>query len=126
MRSESAEHRGKVQLTSAIEERQVQMFRVQDRVLVEKLSGRLHHGELEVVVGAVEQGIPYVILDDRQARGLAATYRLNYTGTIGILMLAKSKGLIPRVKPHLDCLGKEGFRLSESLYQHVLKVVGED
>ena len=80
-RNTEREQNGKVQLTSAVEKAEVQLFKVQNQALAEKLSGRLHRGELEVIIGAIELGIPSVILDDRQARGLAETYKLDYTGT---------------------------------------------
>lgn len=118
-------NRGPDQLTTAIEQGMVCRFSVSDHGLVTKLVGRLHVGEVEVVIGAVERGVSMVILDDRQARGLAATYQLEYTGTIGILLLAKSRGLMAQVKPSLDALADEGFRLSESIYAGVLKMAGE-
>ena len=88
----------------------VHSFQVQDQALVEKLSGRLHRGELEVIIGAVEQGISTVILDDRQARMLAKTFKLDCTGTLGVLLTAKAKHLIPEVKKYLDGLSDQGFR----------------
>ena len=62
---------GAEQLKRALQRGGVRAFQVQDHALVEKLSGRLRRGELEVIIGAVEQGISTVILDDRQARMLA-------------------------------------------------------
>lgn len=112
---------GAEQLKSALEQGGVQSFQVQDQSLVEKLSGRLHRGELEVIIGAMEQGISTVILDDRQARMLAKTFKLDCTGTIGILLLAKAKHLIPEVKEHLNGLTDRGFRLSDRLYRQVLE-----
>jgi len=119
------EQKGKAQLTSAVEKGEVQLFKVQNQDLVEKLSGRLHHGELEVIIGAIELGIPSVILDDRQARELAETYKLDYTGTVGLLIMAKTRDLIPEVTTFLDRLEQEGFRLSEDLYRQVLRAAGE-
>ena len=93
---------------------------------VDRLTGRLHRGEVEVVLGAVEQHIPAVILDDRYARGLAATYRLEYTGTLGILLLAKNRGLVERLRPLLDALAGEHFRVSEPLYVEILRAAREE
>ncbi len=124
-RNTEREQNGKVQLTSAVEKAEVQLFKVQNQALAEKLSGRLHRGELEVIIGAIELGIPSVILDDRQARGLAETYKLDYTGTVGLLIMAKSRDLIPEVTTFLDRLAQEGFRLSEDLYRQVLMATGE-
>lgn len=65
---------------------------------METPSGRLHRGEMEVIIGAVEQGDSTVILDDRQARMLAQTVELDCNGTIGILLTAKARDPIPEVK----------------------------
>ena len=36
-----------------------------------------------------------IILDDYRARKIAEKLKLNYTGTIGVIVKAKSKGIIP-------------------------------
>ncbi len=116
---------GARQLKMALERGSVHSFQVRDQRLVEKLSGRLHHGELEVIIGAVEQGISTVILDDRQARALAKTFKLDCTGTVGLLLLAKNRRLLPEVKPYLEGLARQGFRLSDALYRKVLELAEE-
>ncbi|CAB3395370.1 conserved protein of unknown function [Kyrpidia spormannii] len=117
---------GTKELKSAVDNGEVMVFQVQNQALVEKLSGRLHRGELEVIIGALEQGIGTVLLDDRQARQLAKTFRLEYTGTVGILLAAKAKGLIPEIKAYLDALADQGFRLGETLLRQVLKLADEE
>lgn len=116
---------GAKQLKSALQHGGVRSFQVQDQALVEKLLGRLHRGELEVIIGAVEQGISTVILDDRQARMLAKTFKLDCTGTLGVLLTAKAKHLIPEVKKYLDRLSDQGFRLNDRLYREVLEFAKE-
>ncbi|KYP79979.1 DUF3368 domain-containing protein [Ferroacidibacillus organovorans] len=116
---------GATQLKMALDQGEVHHFQVQDQSLVEKLAGRLHRGELEVIIGAVEQGISTVILDDRQARMLAKTFKLDCTGTLGVLLTAKAKHLIPEVKMYLDGLSDQGFRLNERLYREVLEFAKE-
>ncbi|MBX2892866.1 MAG: DUF3368 domain-containing protein [Saprospiraceae bacterium] len=45
---------------------------------------------------------------------------------MGVLKIAKEKGLIPQLKPLLDQLIQEaGFRVSKALYQQILKQEGE-
>ena len=98
----------------------IQRLAVHDQDAVQRQMGRLHRGEVEVVLGAVEYGIPVVLLDDRYARRLAAAYRLEYTETVGLLLLAKRRGMIEEVRPFLAHLRRSGFRMSASLYQEVL------
>jgi predicted nucleic acid-binding protein len=56
------------------------------------------------------------------ARETARHLGLRYIGLIGALVMAKRKGLISAVKPHLDMLRDiAGFRVDAALYTHVLK-----
>ncbi len=64
-------------------------------------------------------------LDDRQARLLAERMGLTVVGTIGVLLRAKEADLIPAVRPLLDTVQSEGFRLGIDLYQAALRLAGE-
>lgn len=65
-------------------------------------------------------------LDEEDAREIADFYGIDKTGTIGILIRAKLEGKIFLLKSVLDELrNKAGFWIKESLFQDVLKVVGE-
>ncbi|MDR2608891.1 MAG: DUF3368 domain-containing protein [Treponema sp.] len=46
-------------------------------------------------------------------------------GTLGILLLAKEKGLINAVKPFLDQLWESPIRISDLLYQDILRLANE-
>jgi len=46
-------------------------------------------------------------------------------GTLGILLRARRAGLILSVRPLLDALIAEGFRIDADLYQEVLNLAGE-
>jgi predicted nucleic acid-binding protein len=49
-----------------------------------------------------------------------------YIGLIGILVEAKHKGLIHKIKPYLDALRDiAGFRVAQELYYRVLQDEGE-
>ena len=103
----------------------MQRLTVHDQDAVQRQMGRLHRGEVEVVWGALEYRIPAVLLDDRYARRLASAYGLEYTGPVGLLLLAKRRGMIDAVRPLLTHLMQEGFRMSASLYQAVLQSAQE-
>lgn len=72
----------------------------------------LGDGESEVLTLAMEHENARVILDDAQARKCAQTLGLRLSGTGGVLVLAKRRGLIPSVAAALDSLAEVGFRLS--------------
>jgi predicted nucleic acid-binding protein len=56
---------------------------------------------------------------------LAERVGLKAVGTLGILLLAKQRGLIPIVQPLLDKAVDQGFRLGRALYHEVLRLAGE-
>ncbi len=66
-----------------------------------------------------------LLLDDRAGRKAAQKLRLPTTGLIGILILAKEKGLISEVSSLLEELRNKGYWLGDSLIEIALKLAGE-
>ncbi|MCB2361035.1 DUF3368 domain-containing protein [Clostridium estertheticum] len=116
---------GSKELIEAIESDYIKVYSVKNKILVEQLYGRLHRGELEVMVAAKELEIKRVIIDDRSARHFAETMLLRTVGLMGILLLAKEYKKIESVKKYLDILIENGFRMSVKLYNEVLKSAQE-
>ena len=85
----------------------------------------LGSGEREVLALALETSDSVCILDDSLARQVAKTLQLRITGTLGILIDAKHRGIISAVGPFLDQLQSFGFRLAPQTRAAVLRVVGE-
>jgi predicted nucleic acid-binding protein len=90
------------------------------------LRASLGAGESETISLALESGCSLVLLDDRPARRLAQTLGLSVIGTLGILLAAKRQGFVPLLMPFLDNLRMNNFRISDSLYEIVLKDAGEE
>jgi predicted nucleic acid-binding protein len=99
---------------------------IQTRTLVEALSNELDIGEAEAIALAVEIQADQVLIDERRGRLVANRLNLRYTGILGILVEAKSQGLIAEVNPLLDALINEaGFWIAEPVYDRVLRLVNE-
>ncbi|MEM6592163.1 MAG: DUF3368 domain-containing protein [Cyanobacteria bacterium P01_C01_bin.73] len=99
---------------------------VNNRTLVDLLGNELDIGEAEAIALAVEVKAAQVLIDERRGRLIANRLNLRCVGILGILVEAKSKGLIAEVKPLLDALIHEaGFWIAETLYQKVLQLVDE-
>ncbi len=83
-------------------------------------------GESEAIALALQESADLLLMDERIGRDMARHLGLIFTGTIGALMEAKSKGVIHHVLPILDelCI-KAGFRISEALFKHIETVSGE-
>ena len=96
----------------------------QDEALVDALQLSLDDGEAEAVALARELGCE-IILDERKARAVAERMKLRCLGTGGLLLRAKSKGVIPLVRPVLDKLEAQGFHASAELRLKILQLAGE-
>jgi uncharacterized protein len=93
---------------------------------VGNISPDLDAGEREVIALAIEKSNFKVLLDEKRARQVAQNYGLHVIGTIGILLLAKDKQVIPNVTPLLDdMIDVARYWVSNSLYQQVLQQAGE-
>ena len=99
--------------------------RVSDRTAVAALSS-LGRGEAEAVVLVVENPGALLLMDDRRGRLAALNLGVNIIGTVGVLLVAKKKGLIPVIASEIERLQTEvGFRLREDLKVRVLREAGE-
>ena len=91
-----------------------------------KLLADLGAGEASVIALALEVGpSALVLLDDRLGRRIAALNDLTFTGTAGVLVQAKRRGLIPAVKPLLENLVELGFYLRPQHMADICNIVGE-
>ncbi|MBS3968875.1 MAG: DUF3368 domain-containing protein [Clostridia bacterium] len=116
---------GSNELSKAVKDGNIKIYSVKDTVLVNRFTGKLHKGELEVITAARELGASYLLLDDKAARTLAETLLLESTGIIGLLKIAKLTGRIKSLQISLDRLIDYNFRISKALYLQLLKEVGE-
>lgn len=60
------------------------------------------------------------ILDDLAARKCAKGVGSRVLGTLGIVIIAKKKGLIPLVRPVIELLQSQGMFLSKDLIQSII------
>lgn len=86
---------------------------------------RLGTGERAVLAYACAHQDYIVGLDDLQARRLAERLGIAVVGTPGILLRARRTGLLPTVRPLMDALVAQGFRLDPDLYQDILRLADE-
>jgi predicted nucleic acid-binding protein len=82
-------------------------------------------GEASSIALAMEFPDPLLILDDLKARNFAESLNLSFTGTIGVLMNAKRKQIIPNLKAVFSQIEKTDFRISKDLINQALKLSGE-
>ena len=97
---------------------------VRDRTLLPLITS-LGDGEKEVLALGLEAADALLVLDDRNARRYATAAELEVTGTLGILILAKERGLLGSIRPALDRLQALRFRLSAATRRRVLDLADE-
>lgn len=89
------------------------------------LAHKLERGECETLTLAAEMKADLILLDEKPARKVAAQQGFAVIGSLGVLLLAKSNGVIGVIKPTLDALLKAGMRLDGNLYAEILRRAGE-
>lgn len=80
----------------------------------------LDRGEREAIRLAVQEGARLLVIDERAGRAVAHDLGLKRTGTLGVLDIAATEGLID-VAEVIERLRATSFRASPSLYRWLLK-----
>ncbi|RPD50599.1 DUF3368 domain-containing protein [Paracnuella aquatica] len=82
-------------------------------------------GEASAIALAMEHDDCLLIIDEIKGRNLAKQLGLKITGTLGLLIQAKTKGHIESVLPLLHKIKQTNFRISASLETAMLRSAGE-
>ena len=103
----------------------VEIMSPNDKLRQQILELQIDKGEASAIALALEMTDRTIILDDYKARQIAEKLGLDVTGTLGVIIKAKKKGIINSVKPYLQKLKSTNFRLTSELEQEALKEAGE-
>lgn len=103
----------------------VEIKKVSDISKQQLLELQIDKGESSAIALALETPESTLILDDIKARKIASKLGLNYTGTIGVIIKAKLKGIIPSIKPVLEKMKMTDFRISIELETQALREAKE-
>jgi len=93
--------------------------------LVLILEETLDVGESNAIALAVEMGDCYLILDDQKARKMAASMKIDFTGTLGVIISAKQRGILSSVRPVFEKIIATDFRVSNVMIEQILVELGE-
>lgn len=79
----------------------------------------LGRGESSVLSFALKNPGYWAIIDDKEARRCAVSLQCHHTGTVGIIVLAKKRGIIRSIRENLEKLRMAGLWLSENFIDEV-------
>ena len=96
-----------------------------DPQLVKPLSILVDAGEAEAIALAQTIDDGTILLDDARARKVAQRLGIKQIGTIGLLLRAKRRGLLEKIRPQIDGLVENGIYIRKELIDAVLKTAGE-
>ena len=82
-------------------------------------------GENEAMLLYKQKSADKLLIDDKRGRKVAKINKISTIGSLGVLLAAKQKGLIPEVKPYIDKIKESRIFLSPSLIQMVLEIAKE-
>ncbi len=86
----------------------------------------LDNGEAEVLILAKELNADLVIMDEIMGRRYARQLGMEITGTLGVLLKAKEKGLIHSVRELLTELKKKGTWINPKLFKKIILLSKEE
>ena len=96
-----------------------------ERPVPQVLVRELDLGEASVIHSALQLKIATVAIDEKAGRRVARLHGLKVTGSLGILIQAKQRGLIDLLAPCLARMRNRGIWMSSNLQKKALETVGE-
>lgn len=98
---------------------------VENKTLQSLFEEILDLGEASALALAFETQDCTVILDDLKARKTAAKMNMKVTGTIGVIVKAKTENKIPSAKAVFEKILETDFRISDRLLNEAIRLAGE-
>jgi uncharacterized protein len=93
---------------------------------VKVLSLQLDRGEAHTLAAALEIKSDLVLLDEKLGRRVATNLGIAVLGTVGVLLAAKRRALLPTLRSALDDLrNKAGFWIGDEVYEQALLLADE-
>lgn len=96
-----------------------------DKKYQKVLESFLDLGEASAIALALDYDNVLLVLDDLKARKEAKKIGFTITGTLGIINKAKQLNLITEIKPFIEELKSNGFRIATNIELEILRLNNE-
>ena len=96
-----------------------------DNIVPDLLEWGLGAGETAVLALAMKRKPATAVLDDAAARTCARAWGIEVIGTLGVVLRARKKSLIPSAADVLKSLRASGLRLDDKMICSALEGIGE-
>lgn len=116
---------GKPQAAFISESLEGKVVRLEPGVPTVESSGGLGLGEREAMALYRQLGADLLLVDDKRARQAAKAEGIRISGSLGVLLLAKERGLLERIRPLLDQLQASEIYVDAGLIRKTLELAGE-
>lgn len=88
-------------------------------------AGGLGRGEIEAMALYKQLSADALLIDDHRARVIAQHNQIECIGALGLLLVAKRRGIVSTVAPYVQKLRQSSIFYGDDLLDHVLKLAGE-
>ena len=85
----------------------------------------LGYGELEAMALYSSLSADLLLIDDARAKKVAYLNGMEVMGSLGVLLMAKRKKLLPKIKPLLELLSLSDVYFGDSILKKVQVLAGE-
>lgn len=103
----------------------IEVKEIENKTLQSLFEEILDLGEASALTLAFETQDCTVVLDDLKARKTAAKLNIKVTGTIGVIVKAKTENKIPSAKAVFEKILETDFRISDRILNEAIKLAGE-
>lgn len=103
----------------------IEIKEVENKTLQSLFEEILDLGEASALTLAFETHDCTVVLDDLKARKTATKMNIRVTGTIGVIVKAKTENKIPSAKAVFEKILETDFRISDRILNEAIKAAGE-
>jgi predicted nucleic acid-binding protein len=98
----------------------IKIIETRNKLLQKELEMKVDIGEASAIALGLETPNCSIILDDLKARKIAESLKLDFTGTLGVIVKAKHLKVIDSVKPIIQKLREAGLRFSEEVERDII------